>query len=78
MLPNASPNEAKTLDEAGPNVIVTSCNSEPSPRSPAFSKQAGHRPDGASAVASLRNLGSNPIDPSPSLPEADHDPTTLS
>ena len=26
MLPNASPNEAKTLDEAGPNVIVTSGN----------------------------------------------------
>ena len=49
MLPNASPNEANTLDEAGPNVIVISCNREPSPSSPAFSKQAGHRPEGASA-----------------------------
>ena len=48
ILPKASPKEARTLDEAGPNVIVTSGKREPSPRSPALSKQAGHRPEGAS------------------------------
>ena len=44
----ASPNEAKTLDEAGPKVIVISCNSEPSPSRPPLSRQAGHSPEGAS------------------------------
>jgi hypothetical protein len=44
----ASPNEAKTLDEASPKVIVISCNSEPSPSRPPLSRQAGHSPEGAS------------------------------
>src|SRR5436190_10216003 len=49
ILPKASPNAAKTLDGAGPNRMVKSSSSDPLPASPALSRHAGQRPDGASA-----------------------------
>ena len=68
ILPNASPNEAKTLEEAGPNVIVISCNSEPSPsqsRLEQASRTEARR--GIRRAVPLRNRGSNFAHPSPNL-----------
>ena len=69
ILPNASPNEAKTLDEAGPNVIVTSGNCgtlAQESRLQQASRTQTRR--GSRRVASLHSLGSNSAHPSPSLP----------